>query len=209
MYDIKILSSLNLLLSMPEEEAREQLVARIFLEELRRLEDRKHIFVSLDNVYSVCYTSDKRTLEFVEPIFAHLRRPRNGKRRVFFVVDVHDDPGTNDSVAGDMYAGLRSLVWNASRTPLEDLQGNLEMVIETVYEEEQGRTRFKIALTRGATCSPHPYPYSCLHEDLLICHLQTHKVSSYGLAMGAALQCAIRPSSRTSVNRRSAIFFNH
>ena len=156
LYDIKILSSLHPLLSMPEEEAREQLVARIFLEELRRLEDRERVFVSLDNVYSVCYTSDNRTLEFVEAIFAHLRRPRNGKRGVFFVVDVHDDPGTNDSVAPDMYAELPSLVWNASRTALEDLQGNLELVIERVYEEEQGRTRFKIALTRGPLAVPTP-----------------------------------------------------
>ena len=35
---------------MPEEEvATEQSVARLFLEELRRLEDRERIFVSLDN----------------------------------------------------------------------------------------------------------------------------------------------------------------
>ena len=69
---------------------------------------------------------------------------------------VHHDPGTNDSVADDMYTELRSLVWNASRTALEDLQRNLEMVIERVYEEEQGRTRFKIALTRGPLAVPTP-----------------------------------------------------
>ena len=136
---------------MPEEEvATEQLVARIFLEELRRLEDRERVFVSLDNGLGqwTCYTSE---LESVEAIFAHLRRPR--KRGVFFVVDVHHDPGT--SVAGDMYAELQSFVWNASNTALEDLQGNLEMVIERV-EEEQGRTRFKIALTRGPLAVPTP-----------------------------------------------------
>ena len=63
-------------------------MARIFLEELRRLEGRERVFVSLDNVYSVCYTSENRTIEFVEAIFANLRRPRNGKRGVLFVVDV-------------------------------------------------------------------------------------------------------------------------
>ena len=139
---------------MPEEKvATEQFVARIFSDPLRRLEDREHVFVSLDIGLGQwpCYTSDNRTLVFVEAIFAHLQRPR--KRGVFFVVDVHDDPGT--SVAGDMYAELRPLVWNASRTALEDLQGNLEMVIERV-EEKQGRTRFKIALTGGPLAVPTP-----------------------------------------------------
>ena len=112
-------------------------MARIFVEELRRLEDRKRVFISLDNVYSVCNPNPNPNLEIVEAIFAHLRKPRNGKRGVFFLVDVHHDPGTNDFVAGDMYAGLRLLVWNASRTALEDLQGNFEMAIERVYEEEQ------------------------------------------------------------------------
>ena len=88
-------------------------------------------------------------LEIVEVIFAHLRNPR--KRGVFFVVGVHLNAVTNDFVAGDMYAELRSLVWNAGKTALEDLQdcGNLEMIIQRVYEEEQGITRFKIWLTRG------------------------------------------------------------
>ena len=71
---------------------------------------------------------------------------------------MHHDPVSNDFVAGEMYAELRLLVWNAAKTALEDLQdcGNLEMIIERVYQEEQGRTRFKIWLTKRPLAVPTP-----------------------------------------------------
>ena len=142
---------------LAEEVATEQLVARICLEELRRLEDRERIYTYISPNYAYSYyTSEDKTLEIVEFIFAHLRNPRQGV--VFFVVGVHRNPVTNDFVADEMYAELRSLVWNAGKTALEDLQdcGNLEMIIQRVYQEEQGMTRFRIWLTRGPLAVPTP-----------------------------------------------------
>ena len=132
-------------------------MARIFLEELRRLEDRERIYTYIAPNYAYSYyTSEDKTLEIVEVIFAHLPNPR--KRGVFFVVVLHPHPVTNDFVTDEMYAELRSLVWNAGKTALEDLQdcGNPEMIIQRVYEEEQGMTRFRIWLTRGPLAVPTP-----------------------------------------------------